>query len=231
MCFALLSIALDAYSQSYKDYQDVVYLNNGSIIRGVIIEQIPNKSLKIQTADGSVFVYEISDVLKITKERPVASSYTDKKNSNFSRRGYRAFVDVGGAIGVGDYGDAVFSISTSHGFQPNPYIFIGAGIGIDYHFDWEAAFLPIFADVRVYPLDTPITPFFGVKVGYSPVDGKGFYFNPAVGASFGIAKKFAMNVSVGYNMQMAKIEYWSPYYTYEENENIGGVSLKLGFEF
>ena len=38
-------------------YVETVHLKNGSMIRGVIIEQIPEKTLKIQTADGSVFVY------------------------------------------------------------------------------------------------------------------------------------------------------------------------------
>jgi hypothetical protein len=48
--------------------QDVVYLKNGSIIRGIIIEQIPSKTLKIKTADGSVFVYQMDDVARITRE-------------------------------------------------------------------------------------------------------------------------------------------------------------------
>jgi hypothetical protein len=52
-----------------EQMQDVVYLKNGSMIRGTIIEQIPNKSIKIQTADGSVFVYQLNDVARITKER------------------------------------------------------------------------------------------------------------------------------------------------------------------
>ncbi len=56
-----------AFSQN-ENLQDVVYLKNGSIIRGLIIEQVPNKSLKIQTADKSVFVYDINEVEKITKE-------------------------------------------------------------------------------------------------------------------------------------------------------------------
>ena len=32
------------YSYSQERGQDVVYLKNGSIIRGIIIEQVPNKS-------------------------------------------------------------------------------------------------------------------------------------------------------------------------------------------
>lgn len=43
-------------NQDNPQYVDVVYLKNGSIIRGMIIEQIPNVSLKIQTKDGSIFV-------------------------------------------------------------------------------------------------------------------------------------------------------------------------------
>lgn len=51
-----------------QNYDDVVYLKNGSIIRGLIIEQIPNVSLKIQTKDNSIFVYNMEDVEKMTKE-------------------------------------------------------------------------------------------------------------------------------------------------------------------
>lgn len=47
---------------------DVVYCRNGAVIRGTIIEQIPGVSLKIQTADGSVFVYKMEEVEKMTKE-------------------------------------------------------------------------------------------------------------------------------------------------------------------
>ena len=48
--------------------QDVVYLTDGSIIRGIIIEQVPNVSLKIQTLDRNVFVYSMDKISKITKE-------------------------------------------------------------------------------------------------------------------------------------------------------------------
>ena len=51
-----------------QNIQEVVYLKNGSIIRGIVIEQVPNASLKIQTSDGSIFAYPMSEVIKITKE-------------------------------------------------------------------------------------------------------------------------------------------------------------------
>ena len=50
---------------------DIVYLKNGSVLRGVIIEQVPNELIKLQTADGNVFVYQISEIDKITKEHEI----------------------------------------------------------------------------------------------------------------------------------------------------------------
>ncbi len=47
---------------------DVVELKNGSILRGTIVEQVPNESLKLKTADGSLFVYRMDEVVKITRE-------------------------------------------------------------------------------------------------------------------------------------------------------------------
>lgn len=57
-----------------QQWTEVVYLKDGSVIRGTIIEQIPDASLKIQTADGSVFVYEMDKVQKITKEEIAAKT-------------------------------------------------------------------------------------------------------------------------------------------------------------
>lgn len=67
--------------QAQGDLQDVVYLKNGSIVRGIIIEQVPNESLKIQTAGGSLFVYKFEEIEKITKEAPSSKSSAKKTKS------------------------------------------------------------------------------------------------------------------------------------------------------
>ena len=61
--------------------QDVVYLKNGSIIRGDIIEMVSGETVKIMTADGCVFIYDFADVEKFTKEKPMYYGRTtiDKK--------------------------------------------------------------------------------------------------------------------------------------------------------
>lgn len=62
----MLFIGCNLSAQS--NMTDVVYCKNGAVIRGTIIEQVPGVSVKIQTADGNVFVYQMEEVEKMTKE-------------------------------------------------------------------------------------------------------------------------------------------------------------------
>lgn len=56
--------------------EDVVYLKDGSIIHGTITEEVPGKSIKIETKDGNVFVYKMKAIEKITHTAPTAESNT-----------------------------------------------------------------------------------------------------------------------------------------------------------
>lgn len=51
------------------EWMDVVYLKNGGMVRGMIIEQVPNVQVKVQTKDGNIFVYKMDEIEKITKEQ------------------------------------------------------------------------------------------------------------------------------------------------------------------
>ena len=73
-----------------QQYEDVVYLKNGSIIHGTIIEQVPNVSIKIKTNDGNVFVYTTEEIQKMTKEEiksndEESSVSTSKTKKNINR--------------------------------------------------------------------------------------------------------------------------------------------------
>jgi hypothetical protein len=56
VCILALSTAV--FSQTGP--KDVVYLKNGSIIKGFVLEQIPDQTVKIQTTDGNVYVFKMS---------------------------------------------------------------------------------------------------------------------------------------------------------------------------
>lgn len=64
----LLLILSSIITIAQNNIRDIVYLKNGSIIKGTIIELVPNKDIKIQTSDGSIFVYEFDQVEKIEKD-------------------------------------------------------------------------------------------------------------------------------------------------------------------
>ena len=78
-CVMLLGIFSDAEAQ--QTTEDVVYLKDGSIIRGIIVKQIPNKSLEIRTERAGEITLKMSDVLQITKALPTSKIASSKEKS------------------------------------------------------------------------------------------------------------------------------------------------------
>lgn len=71
---------------------DVVYLKNGSVIRGSVVELVPSDRLKIETADGSRFVFPMAEVEKIEK---VEAKQAAPSQPAVARNPYRAHRLVG----------------------------------------------------------------------------------------------------------------------------------------
>ena len=90
-----------------QDTHDVIYLKNGSVIKGQITELIPDKHVKIETSDGNIFVYTFSDVEKIEKEAIGGLSSTKKETAK------PAIVSIAGNINTNTkQGNIVVSGST-----------------------------------------------------------------------------------------------------------------------
>ena len=47
-------------------HAEEIYLKNGSLIKGDIIEQVPGKTLTVSTRDGNRIVINVDDVERIT---------------------------------------------------------------------------------------------------------------------------------------------------------------------
>jgi hypothetical protein len=65
-----LFLIIIGFQLSAQKAKDVLYLSNGSIIYGKLIEIIDDQ-YKIQTSDGSIFIYKSSEVEKFVKEFPL----------------------------------------------------------------------------------------------------------------------------------------------------------------
>ncbi|MCX7552124.1 hypothetical protein [Xanthomarina sp. F2636L] len=88
--FYLIIFLTSIYSYS-QNMRDVVYLKNGSIIKGTITEMNPSESLKIKTADGSLFVYSMNEILKTEKEEFVGDEVNQETTSVVSQSAINSF--------------------------------------------------------------------------------------------------------------------------------------------
>ena len=66
LLFTLFAFTLFA---QIGNYVDVVHLKNGSIVKGVIIENDLDDFIKIELSGGSIFKYEYKEIDKMTREK------------------------------------------------------------------------------------------------------------------------------------------------------------------
>jgi len=233
---------ITTFSFGQNNYQDVVHLKNGRTVRGIIIEQVPNKPIKIETADKKVLAFQLDEIEKFTKEpyqvttgkaiRPSDSS----PDSKFLKTGYKRVVELGYQFGLSKYySKDRLKLNIINAYQINPNFSIGIGTGIRYYLSPNTTIVPLFADFRATLLKKSISPYFSLGAGYSfdasnNFDGVGFLVNPTVGARFMISEKTAINVGLGYEMQLMDFYYaWS--YNHTSTRNSSALSIIAGITF
>jgi len=67
------------------EYIDVIYLKNGDIIKGTIIENAPNNYIKVEIAGGSIITIKYSDILKMTKEKVYKEETYNPRQKQYSQ--------------------------------------------------------------------------------------------------------------------------------------------------
>ncbi len=231
-----------------KNLQDVVYLKNGSIIHGIITEFIPDKSVKIETEGNNVFVFEMQEVEKVTKE--VASKAKRDLTPYIKKKGFFNETELGMLLGKSsdDSKTTDFSVSTVNGYQVNRHFRIGAGVGIDHYGQYNHTFLPVFGRVSGDVVKFWVTPVYFVDAGYGFLFEKDEYTNGAeerssdgglmlqggVGLKFYTPTKVSFTLAFGYKVQMSEREYVYNYYSdyvYKEERIYRRHTLRLGINF
>ena len=173
-------------------------------------------------------------------------------NAQSSNGCYRGFIDAGYSIGVGDYEFGRFEVNTSHGYQFNPYFFLGAGAGLHFMSSYETKDMDIPLDVRDSQVDIPVfanircnfskkkvSPFVDVKGGTYVTNNGGLYVNASAGCRFAINEKQAVSFAVGYASEKLEFETFDRFtsntsmnYTRSPRKlDTEAITLKLGFEF
>lgn len=140
--------------------------------------------------------------------------------------GFRAFLDQGVTVGLGNNYNIRADWYGTFGYQFNPIYYVGIGQGFSLSLNGQESSAPSFVNARVNFIDENTTPFLDLKAGYSFVEGKGVYLNPNIGLSFGKNKR-AWNISAGYSFQRADVTRKGIKYNYKYH----GVVLKVSYEF
>lgn len=197
------------------------------------------KSLKFILLTSMLFVTTQAFAQFTTGGRGKSSSSSYSASYDYApKTGYKGFLDFGYGLGLGDTGADRIQLTTSHGYQINPYIYAGVGVGCSYFTNGELFNVPIFANGRfTLPLsNSKVCPFFDYKIGYSAADVSGFYMAPSAGIRVAMGEKCGFNISIGYEMQKASFGYFyfygDYYYDYgEETANCGAFNFKIGIDF
>ena len=216
---------------SAQTTQDVVYLKNGSIIRGQVIEYQSAGKIKIQITGGSVLVYESSEVEKMEKETvnaqtaPVQNNKPPepKEKHTFERGTYvmLGLTSIGASPGgiplPGIAGDVIM------GWRLNPYFQAGGGLTL--HVALSQSLLQAHGHFRFNILGKrSFSPYIDGQVGYGLLltpnaiandftfnfmDGVqsveyargGFYARPAVGVRFASKNTVHCFLDIGVTIQ------------------------------
>lgn len=246
-----LCFTLPLFAQKGK--QDVVYLKNGSIIRGTIVLQDPGKLIKLKTADNSLWVFTNEQIDSIT--RPVKVKIVPPKTS-----GYYNLTETG--FLAGEYSNAtraIFSLININSWYFKNGISTGIGVGVELS---KESYLPVVADFRYFFGQKRSVPFVALQSGYSiPLGGSyeqiiyaiddrrmspviypgpvpdysndpisatgGFLINPAIGIQTPLNENLAMTFSAGYRYM--RYSYTRTDYRIDIDYN--RLSLKIGLLF
>lgn len=169
-------LAFAAICTAQVNYQDVIYLKNDSVVRGVIAGQIPGTSIKVETPDGNLTEYSLDEVSKIKRER-VARSVSRKpmpfNPDSISQHSFGVLIETGGLFGFKandesgnffKYNTNFFTLMGAAGYRVSRKLFLGAGAGVEVN-ETKHAQIPIFATVHYSFLNKKVSPFLNQKFG------------------------------------------------------------------
>jgi hypothetical protein len=189
-----------------EDFENVIYLKDGGILRGEIIEMISDSAIRIEITGGNVFVIQMNEVDKITEEEPVTDKY-------FKTSGY--INQIGADILTSESTTTLrFQMLNGYRFNPN----FSAGIGIGYiPFNDPLAMIPIYLELTYNFLRANTTPFVFMRSGYNftlhPDDEMeiedhrgGWMINPGIGIHFSRESGFQWYMNAGYNLNNASFD-------------------------
>jgi|GEM_PF-2464477 len=221
-----------------SQYTEVVYLKNGSIIKGRIIDIKPNEYVKLETKDGSIWVFEISEIEKFDSD-DLGFKVKFEKDSLKNRF---LQTDIGFLVGTTENEmKAPLSFLTSLNVPLFNKIYGGIATGFEFY---QMTYIPVIIDIRYKPFLRGFALYF--QSGYTmPINKKGtisdykyefepgFLINPGVSYTFMANHGTAFTISVGYRYQKTIAKQLDRYYNddYQRIDILSRMNLRFGYSF
>ena len=167
--FTLL-FSINSFAQSAGDYIDVLHFKDGSVVKGIVLEQILGKSVSIQNKDGELKKFQLSEIEKVSKELDLSSQRVRTKlwMNKFMpfKKGYT--IDFESSLGMKGAGFRVYN-----GYKFSRFAILSLGVGfevlaINYQ-NLAAPSLSLNLAFSGEILDKRITPYYQVELGYGYV--------------------------------------------------------------
>ena len=156
----------NVYSQNVYE-EDVLYLKNGGVIRGTIIEQVPGEHVKIELLGGSIFVFTEEEIDVVTKEPMKYAIQPSRRAARLKRpisfREKQWYYQVSTNLGIGTDVSSV-NLHYRMGYYFNHYLGIGIGAGLDRY--EEGLIIPVYVDIQGDLWKKKIAPHYYLNAGY-----------------------------------------------------------------
>ncbi|WNJ16960.1 hypothetical protein [Pontibacter sp. G13] len=161
LLLGLSHIVAGQTTSDYRPKEDVVYLENGWIIKGTITSHTA-ENITIESREGNTFVFPTADVREVAQEAK-PRRYRDVW---FRSKGYYSATNIGVLIGnEWGYTSGTFLFQQSHGYRFNDYLSTGLGAGISTFS--SGVYIPLFAEIRGDLAKTQVRPFYHAQAGYA----------------------------------------------------------------
>jgi hypothetical protein len=233
----LLVLPASCFAQGSSN-TDILYLRNGSILYGKIIEQADTQKTGIEIIGNNLLVFNTSDIEKI--EKNPSSHHTLPIESSTTCNFYG-----------GSNGSAGFHVNGSYRFSFGTGA--GVGCGVDF-FSYQV--MPVYAEVSQLLLKGRFKPYIYGQAGYSIPLTKynlqnpyGYYYDntdlkggillaAGGGIRTEISPRFSLLFSVGYRYQrLRQVTDLNQYYyegstsILERIDHLNRIQVALGIQF
>lgn len=158
----IILLLLTIVATAQRNPSSTVYLKNGSVIKGKIIDDVEGESIKVQTADKSIWVFNKSDVKEVVRA-PFAKT-TNEVDFNLKKGFFTQLqMELMPSKKQSSEGTVPSMLGVA-GYQINKHFSAGLGTGVE---AFHISMLPVFGDVRYYFFNDLFTPFINLKGGYA----------------------------------------------------------------